>query len=86
MTIDIHSITTWDPSAIGMTPEEKSNMDDDEQRERMIEEINRAADIMQAVVGAFGEHMRPTERVAIWAASEAVIRVARECNAAAEVG
>lgn len=76
----------WDPSVIGMSPDDKEEMDDQEQCERMVEEVNRAADIIQAVVAAFGEHMRPSERRALWMASREIIRVAQTVADAAEPG
>ena len=69
--------STWDPSILGMTVEDKSEMDDDEIQARMIEEINRAADILQAVVAAFGDRMRPTDRRTLLNSANEAIRIAR---------
>lgn len=67
----------WDPSVIGIPKEDMEWMDPYEQRSRCIEEINRAADIMQAVISAFRDHMTPEQRAEIAEAARMAIKVAR---------
>ncbi len=69
---------SWDTSVLGVTSEEKAEMDADEQVERAADELNRAADIMQAVLAAFGEHLNQAQRAAIAAAAKSCIKVTRE--------
>lgn len=68
---------SWDPSVLGLTAEELSDMSDDEQEAFAIDALNRAADLLQNVLTAFGPHFRPTERQVITVAANAVIGVAR---------
>jgi hypothetical protein len=44
----------WDYSVLPLTQDEVREMDADERAERMTEELNRAADLLQAVAAAFG--------------------------------
>lgn len=71
-------IATWDSSVVGITADEMADMEDDEQRERALDEINRAADLLQAVVSAFGRHMTAAQRATLAEAARATINVARE--------
>jgi hypothetical protein len=74
---------TWDPSVIGVDHEDMADMATEEQAERAVEEINRAADIMQAVIAAFGQHMTPAQKADIREAAKTAIRIAREMSDAA---
>lgn len=67
----------WDVSIIGITPDDVAEMSVEEQEDRAIDECNRAADILQAVVAAFGEHFRPSERRALLEAAVEIIKVTR---------
>jgi hypothetical protein len=69
---------TWDASIIGLTTEDKQEMDVAEQTERAADELNRAADILQATLAAFGEHLSAEQRATIAAAAKSVIRITRE--------
>lgn len=71
------STSTWDPSIIGITPEEVAEMDSDQIAERAADEIARAADILEHAIAAFAAHMRPTERRAIAEAANTAAAVAR---------
>lgn len=48
----------FDPSVLGRTPEEIADMDADEVYEAAIEEVNRAADLLQAIAAAFAPELR----------------------------
>jgi len=71
------TVAVWDPSIIGITPEEMAEMSIDKQAERAADEIARAADILEHAIAAFGAHMRPTERRAIAEAANTAAAVAR---------
>lgn len=76
----VNTAKTWDPSTIGIDSDDMGAMDTEEQVERAVEEINRAADIMQAVVDAFHANMTPAQRAEIREAARMAIRVAREID------
>ena len=68
---------SWDPSVLGLTAEELSDMSDEEQEAFAVDALNRTVDLMENVLAAFSPHFRPTERAMIRVAVTAVTRVAR---------
>lgn len=63
--------TTWDQSILSISLEELSEMTEEGRRERLADEINRAADLLRTVAQAFGEDLRSDQATLVVAASSA---------------
>lgn len=68
---------SWDVSVLGLTGGEFQDMDDDERTERLAEELNRAADLLQAIETAFAKELG-TSRPAVAAHAAGLIKLARK--------
>ena len=48
---------TWDESALGLSAEDLSEMDSEDIRTRLEDEVNRAVDLLEALASAFGPEL-----------------------------
>ena len=78
MDYDRRGKTAFDPSILGITPEELAEMDDEEQHEALWESLNRAADIAQHTANAFKGVLPSSERSQVMQAFRILRDVARK--------
>jgi hypothetical protein len=69
--------STWDQSILSISPEELSEMTEEERRERLADEINRAADLLRTVAQAFGEDLG-SDQMTLAVAASGASQVARK--------
>lgn len=70
--------TNWDQSVLSLTPEELAEMSEDERRERLADEINRAADLLRTLGVVFKEDLGSDNQAILAVAATTTSRVARK--------
>jgi len=72
-----HRTAYWDPSVLGITPDEWARMDAEERQTYLVDSLHRAGDLAHALVKAFSEDLSASERQSILQASKVLQGVAR---------
>ena len=72
--------TPHDPSILGITRAELAELDSEEIHERIVQEVNRAADILEHVGIAFDAHLTDDEKFLLRGMSNMAVRLARKLD------
>lgn len=67
----------FDPSILGLSPEDLKAMDPEERKEALFESLMRAADIAEHTARAFEADLSPSERAAVVSTSKEISQLAR---------
>jgi hypothetical protein len=67
----------WDPSVLGITPDDYARMDEEERERYMVDALNRAADLLDSTVAAFAEQFQLAEINALTSMANKIVAIAR---------
>lgn len=72
-----HLAATWDRSVLPISSADLEEMDEEERKMRMVDELNRAADLLQALASAFAKDLGSNYGDVTQAAKE-LVQIARK--------
>lgn len=78
MSYDCRLAAKWDPSVLGIRPDELDKMDTEERQAYLSSCLNRAADLLVETIVAFRTELAPNERDDLKSCSSKIIAIARK--------
>ena len=72
--------TTFDPSILGIYPDELKDMEPEERKEALYEHLMRASDVAEHTARAFKDDLSPSDHSAVMSAAKELSQLARRLH------